>query len=104
MKVALAVWGDRISPLLDVSRTVLLVDIEKGKVAARREVSIQDIPPFHRASWLANAGVETLICGAISRPLSAMLEAHGIQSVPFTAGATRDVLNAFIRGALPDSS
>jgi predicted Fe-Mo cluster-binding NifX family protein len=101
MKVALAVWNERISPVFDVSRQVTLFDVEEGLVKARRDVPLGSGNPVQKVEQLASLKVETVICGAISRPLSAMLAAHGIHVIPFVAGGIEDVVLAYLGGFLP---
>jgi predicted Fe-Mo cluster-binding NifX family protein len=101
MKVALTIWNGRISPVFDVSRRMTLLDIEEGLVKARSDVSLQLGDPTRKAEQLASLKVETLICGAVSRPLSAMLAARGIHVIPFVAGEVEDVVHAYLGGFLP---
>jgi predicted Fe-Mo cluster-binding NifX family protein len=101
MKVALTVWNGRISPVFDVSRQMTLLDIKEGLVKARRDVPLQPGEATWRVEQLASLKVETLICGAISRPLSAMLAARGIRVIPFVAGGAEDVVRAYLGGFLP---
>ena len=100
-RIALAVWQGRISPVFDVSRQVLVVDIEQGRPAGRKEESFASADPFGRAAELARWKVETLICGAISHPFSACLAAQGIRLVSFVAGEVEEVIEAYLAGALP---
>jgi predicted Fe-Mo cluster-binding NifX family protein len=104
MKVALTVWNERISPVFDVSRQMTLLDIEKGLVKARSDVPLQSGDSVRKAEQLASLKVETLICGAISRPLSAMLTARGIHVIPFVAGGVEDVVRAYLAGFLPSAA
>jgi len=62
MKVALATWNGRISPVFDVARQVLLVDIEDGREVSRREESLPGTDPQAQADRLEALGAETLIC------------------------------------------
>jgi predicted Fe-Mo cluster-binding NifX family protein len=101
MKVALTVWNERISPVFDVSRQMTLLDIEEGRVKARSDVPLQPGDPTRKVEQLASLKVETLICGAISRPLSAMLAARGVHVIPFVAGGAEDVVRAYLGGFLP---
>jgi len=46
-------------------------------------------------------GVETLGCGAISRPHAGAIAAEGIRLVPFVAGTVEEVVAAYAQGLLP---
>jgi len=100
MKVALASWNGRISPVLDVARQVLVVDIENGREAGRREEMLPGTDPWAQAERLADLHIETLICGAISEPMAALLFARGIRVLPFTAGPVEEVLAGWLAGTL----
>jgi len=101
MTVAFAVWDNRISPVFDTAGTVLLVEVEGGGVAGRREVPIAADLPTAKVARLKALGVEALVCGAISRPLAEAIAAEGIRLVPFVAGTVEEVMAAYAQGLLP---
>ena len=101
MKLALAVWNGRISPVFDAAGHLLVLEVEKGQVVSRQEHGMGTDEPFQKTARLAELGVETLVCGAVSRPLAEMIAARGIRLIPFVAGGTEEVLAAFLAGALP---
>ena len=103
MRLAVAVWNDRISPVFDVSRRFLVVDIEKGKVVGKSMEMFTNDNPTHKLSRLSGLKVNTLICGAISRPVAEMLNQHGIHIIPFITGDQQEVVAAFLTGLLPSS-
>ena len=102
MKLALATWNGRVSPVFDVARRVLVLDIEDGRVTDRREEPLPGTDPLDQADRLAALAPQTLICGALSQRMEALLAARGIQVVPFTAGPVEEVLAAWLAGSLPN--
>ncbi|MGB9805120.1 NifB/NifX family molybdenum-iron cluster-binding protein, partial [Desulfofundulus sp.] len=66
MKVALARWSNRISPLFDVAQEALVVEISRGQIISRKHVRLDDSGWPPRIEQLARLGVKVLICGAIS--------------------------------------
>lgn len=102
MRVALAVWDGRISPVFDVAQQLALYEVEGDSARGPVEAALTAVDPAARAAEVSNLGVETLVCGAVSRPLAMMLSARGIQVMPFTAGDTEEVLQAFVEQRLPD--
>lgn len=102
MKVALTVWNDRVSPVFDVARQVLLLDVKEGRVVARYEESLPGTDPQAQAERLGALNAQTLICGAISKAMAGLLAARNITVVPFTAGGVEKVLAAWLAGNLPD--
>lgn len=102
MKVALATWNGRISPVFDVARQVLLLDVNAGRATSRHEETLPGTDPQAQATRLAALGTQVLICGAISHPMAATLGTQGVRVIPFTAGTVDEVLAAWLAGALPN--
>jgi len=102
MKIAIPVSGDRVSPVFDTARRVLLVDVDEDRPVERTEMSLEEPQLTSRANRIAEWNAEVLICGAISRPLEAMLLAAGVDVVPQTCGQVEDVIRAFVSGSLAD--
>jgi len=103
MKVALTVWENRISPLFDCARTLLVVDIVDHAESSRHSEVFHHESPFSRAAKLSDLGIEVLICGAVSNLFAEIIEGHNIRIIPFIAGAVDEVLNAYLSGRLYDS-
>ncbi len=102
MRLALAMWNGRISPVFDVSRQVHVVDIEDGRVIARHEEALPGTELCAQVSRLSTLAPHVLICGAISRPLADLLAAANVEVISFTAGPVEDVLAAWLAGSLPN--
>ncbi len=102
MKVAIAVWKERISPVFDVSGKILLLDIKNRLVTGMTEEKIVCDNPVRRACRLAELNVQTLICGAVSQSLSNILDAYGIETISFISGDVDEVIDAYLAGALPN--
>lgn len=101
MRLALATWNGRISPVFDVARQVLMLDVQEGHELARHEEALPGTDPQSQATRIKALATQTLICGAISQPMAALLAANGVQVIPFTAGPVEEVLTAWQAGALP---
>jgi predicted Fe-Mo cluster-binding NifX family protein len=104
MRIALSAWNGRIAPVFDVSRHILLIDIEDGAVVARQEETCEGDDPVLKSRRLAERGPRILICGAVSRAMACALAAYGIQTIPFVAGDVEEILAAFQAGTLPSPS
>jgi len=100
MKVAVPVWQGRVSPVFDVAGQLLLVEFVEGTEVSRREYPLPEADLQQRAAQLAELRVETLICGAISRPLEALLIENGIRVYGRVCGDVESVLTAFAAGSL----
>lgn len=102
MRVAIPIWRNRISPVFDTAQRLAVYETVDSSAGAMEEVTLFPMPRM-RVNQLAQAGVETLICGAISRPLATMLSAAGIRVIPFVTGEADEILKAFAEGRLADS-
>jgi len=100
MRIALPIWDGRISPVFDVARHLLLVDLEGGIQIRQGQEVLTQTNPAARAECLADLGVDVLICGAISWPLEAMLTNAGIRVMPYVCGQVDQILRAFASGQL----
>lgn len=98
MRVALPTWDGRVSPVFDVAKRLLVVDVERDTEIDRSEVDLEGTRLAARASRVTALGVHVLICGAISWPLEAMLTSAGMRVIPQTCGPVEDVLRAFFAG------
>ena len=104
MRVAIPTWSGRVSPVFDVAKQLLLVDLDGEAAAGRQEAAIEGTELGARARRVVELGVDVLICGAISMPLEAMLVSLGVRVIPHTCGPTEEVLRAFASGRLPDEA
>jgi len=103
MKVALTVWENRISPLFDCARMLLVVDIVDSAETSRHLEPYHCKSPFSRAAKLSDMQIEILICGAISNLFANIVETYGIRIIPFVAGAVDEVLDDYLTTGLCDS-
>lgn len=97
MKVAVTVWGDRVSPVFDSARNLLIAEIENAQVA---RTSYQRFDPemvSQLARMLRAQGVDAIICGAVSEAPATLLEGAGFELIPFIAGDVDQVLKNFIK-------
>ncbi|MBU1180867.1 MAG: NifB/NifX family molybdenum-iron cluster-binding protein [Proteobacteria bacterium] len=100
MKTAFAYWDNRIAPVFDSARQIHVVETESGRIVAETEEIITNDLSVKKVFRMVDLDVSTLVCGAISRPLHAMVIASGIRVIPFVAGDLRKVINAWLDGNL----
>ncbi|MBN1335471.1 MAG: NifB/NifX family molybdenum-iron cluster-binding protein, partial [Deltaproteobacteria bacterium] len=101
MRIAMTIWEGRISPVFDVSREALVLEIDHGTEISRRSESLATPDPSAKVGRLKDLGVETLVCGAISEPLRRELDDHGVRVIGFVAGAIEPVVQALLLDTLP---
>jgi predicted Fe-Mo cluster-binding NifX family protein len=104
MNLSVPVCEGRVSPVFDVARRLLVVEIGNGGEVSRREESIPEIHPMLRARHLDALGVNVLICGAISRSLERILVSAGMTVIPNTCGPAEEIVRSFVSGKFTDRS
>jgi predicted Fe-Mo cluster-binding NifX family protein len=106
MLLIVPVHLNRISPVADVARQFLLLelDAQAGPELRRSEVRLHDTEPLARARALAELEPQVLICGAISRSFETLLASSGVRVIPNTCGPVDEVIAAFVAGQLTDDA
>ena len=104
MKTAFSTWNNRIAPVFDVARQIFLVESDADLIKGKIEETIPPDDLVAKAQCLAGFGVNTLVCGAISRPLQGLVVSYGIRVIPFVAGDLRDVIQACLEGRIHDET
>jgi predicted Fe-Mo cluster-binding NifX family protein len=105
MRIAMTVWNDRISPLMDAARQYWIVEtgpaFESG--ALRTEIVFEDDCYLHRRSLrLRGMRVDVVICGAVSRHFQNLLRQTGIELIDGISGPAEEVLQAYMEGRLSE--
>ena len=93
---------NKIQPLLDnIISDVNEMPLNKlQEIVEKKYVPLQPGIPHHQVGSVMAQNIQALICGAISEVFARMVEASGIQLIPFITGGIDDVLNAYINGNL----
>jgi predicted Fe-Mo cluster-binding NifX family protein len=102
MKVAVAHWQGRISPVFDVADRLFLLDVEDGREINRESLRLASRNPFLRTKELSEIGLNVLLCGAVSLTLEKALIGAGIRVIGFLGGELETIINAFLAGNLSD--
>lgn len=100
MRAAFATWNQRIAPVFDVARQVHIVVATSGQISDEVPEMLTDEHPTQRALQLTELGIDTLVCGAISQQMRALVEAYGIEVIPFVAGDLQEVIRAWLSGLI----
>jgi len=99
-RVAIPAWDGRVSPVFDAAQRVLFYDVGSDVRRLVGEGEFAGVSAAERVARLRALGADTLICGAVSAELGAMVSAAGIKLVAFVSGGVEDVLAGFERGGL----
>ncbi len=100
MKLAMPVWDDCISTVLDFSDRLLVIDFKSGVINSRSMVNFTGNTIVDKVARLRELDIQVLLCGAVSRPLERMITASGIDIILFLRGRVDDVLKAYFSGRL----
>lgn len=103
-KVAITIWDERISPVFDVCREALILEIDKGNVLSVVTEKFENPSPLKKIERLVQIGIETVICGAISESLSRELADRKVKVIGFVAGPVDQVIQAFLSKSLPTTA
>ena len=100
MKLAMPVFGERVSPRFDCAASFLVADVQEGRFVERHEFEAVDWAPHERINRLIQLGVNTVICGGIDRWSAESLRSVGITLYGWISGSIEDTLAALLRGDL----
>ena len=98
--LALPIWQGRLSPVFDFCNTVHLYTYSDGEFAAGARLQFISEDAYSRAALLRGAGVQVLLCGAISRVHRFALQQAGIELHSHVCGEPQALLAAYAAGEL----
>ena len=101
MRVAVSVWGERVSPVLDTASRLRIADVEEeGRCDDSFDVWLEEREFCRRCARICGMRIDVIICGAVSRAMSTMLEATGIKVISGISGNYDEVFGAYSEGSL----
>ena len=100
MRIAVPIWEDKVSPVLDTATKLLITESGTQKKGSRFEVFLIKKDISQRCSFIRKLEIDVLICGAVSRIYSEMLKASDIKIISGISGLAEDVLEAYLNGNL----
>jgi len=103
MKIAIPVWENKVSPVLDTASRLMVVELKEGGPQSRLEIYLDERDLSRRCMRIQDLCVDTLICGAVTRHFSELLKASGIKLIQGISGQPEAVLNAYLDGTLAHS-
>jgi predicted Fe-Mo cluster-binding NifX family protein len=104
MRIAVPYWQGRISPVFDVARNMLLVDVHNGLELQRNKIQLVQKDVLARSKRVSQLGVDVLICCAISRLSELTLSSLGMKVIAHICGPVEDVIKAFLSNRLAENS
>lgn len=98
MNVALTIWENRVSPVFDAARCLLIAELQNGQIQSSETITLENNHPLTVIDTLLKKDVSVLICGAISRCPARMIEDRSIELISFVSGNYQDILRTFAEG------
>ena len=95
MKIALTVWGNRISPVFDSAQTLLIAKVKNNMIIKKSYKPI-DLKCAYFPDNLNKMNISVLICGAISEVPTNTIVFSGIKLIPFITGNASQVLDLYL--------
>jgi predicted Fe-Mo cluster-binding NifX family protein len=102
MRIAIPNQQDRVSPVFDSAKNIVLVDIKNGQQVRSTKRALARMDPLARARDVRQLGVDVLVCGAISWPLKNALLSAGVEVIAHICGLIEDVIEAFLNKKLAE--
>jgi predicted Fe-Mo cluster-binding NifX family protein len=99
MRVAITIWGKRISPVFDAAQKLLIAELGDGRQGRSSFLHCNCGQAPEIAKLLLDFEVQVLVTGAISREPAMTLENSGITLIPFISGRYDEVLEKLRCGA-----
>jgi len=95
-KLAIPLFGTRISPHFTYADMALLVDVDNGSVEQSHEIALGPSDELQRIQYLKSLEIDTLICGGISRVAERMFAGQDVTVISWVTGEARDALEQFL--------
>lgn len=95
MKIAITVWGNRVSPVFDAAGTLFIAHIENRMIIKKSYTSFNPEMPSDLIKRLKKMQVSVLICGAISTKPADLIVENDIKLISFVTGNALKLLDNF---------
>ena len=102
MKIAIPLFGSRVSPRFGCESEILVVEVEENKETNRQTFSTTGLGISQRISLLSSLFVNILICGGIDIFCLHSISAKGFKVIPGVIGEADEVLEYFLSGKLQE--
>mgnify|MGYP005658011101 CR=1 FL=1 len=103
MRIAVPLFGTRISPRLDCAAAFLLVESDGGEVSDMRTVRPPDDTKVNWQRELTGLGVDTLLCGGIHRQDFFALRQQGLRVFAGHSGEALEFVKRLLSGDLDET-
>jgi len=98
--IAVPVFLDRVSPLMDVSNRYMIYETEDGKIKQRLDISLNADGESQRVEKLKEIGVNTIICGAVSGYVAHIVGEKGMRLLSMIYGPIDEIIEHYLKNSL----
>lgn len=98
--IAIPVFQERISPLLDEARKFVLCEVCDGLITQKIILNVDLDTDAMRICKLKDIGVTSIICGAVSGYLSRFIVDKGLRHFPWIIGSVDEAIELYLKGEL----
>ena len=102
MRIAIPIFHNRISPILDTCTRLMVVDYEDAIVTRKKEIALEFCSQLERLEILKKLNPDAVICCGVSDVFDKMLRSAGIRLISGIAGDVDQVVEAFMNDRLGD--
>lgn len=96
MRIAIPIFGPRVSPRFDCAADVTIVDVRDGVVRGRSRDCIKELRSWQRVERLVELGVEVVLVGGMRRCDYWALVAAGLEVYSGFTGEAEEALKRFL--------
>ena len=100
MKVAIMLYGTRVSPRFGYSQGVMIIEVNDHQEICRKTMKTDDYYPEQIPVVLGKEGVDVVISGGMNKHFQDLFHSQGIQVIWGIIGEADDALVAFGAGQL----
>lgn len=104
LKIAVTIWGNRVSPVFDAAKTLLVADIKDSATIRKSYVNFNAGSPETLIRILKQMRVSILVCGAISTHPADLIVENEIKLISFVTGNAMEFLDTFARKQVIEKS
>ncbi len=103
MRVGIPVFNNRVSPVFDWAKRLLIVDInDAGERVSERITEIPGYDVYGRVELLVENNIDVLVCAGICITLMQLISDRGINVIPGVIGDVDEVIKALVNGRLEE--
>jgi len=98
MRIAVPVWSELVSPVLDTAQVLRIYEIDNGKILSTKDFSCSE--GSAKLSDIVVDNADILICGALSYEIEKSLLARGLKVHPWVMGECDTIINHYLSGKI----